>query len=64
MQLQSKFLQLTAGVAICTGLLVAVAQGGQVRDHRSGQQWRGHPDFKYAGRSRSPQRLQRDSNRA
>ena len=36
MRMHSTFLQLTMGVAICTGLLVTVAYSGQVRDHRSG----------------------------
>lgn len=36
MRIQSRFRRSVAGVAICTGLLVAVAHGGEVRDHRSG----------------------------
>jgi hypothetical protein len=36
MRLRSTSLRLVAAVAICTGLLVAVAHSGEVRDHRSG----------------------------
>jgi hypothetical protein len=36
MKNQSMPLRLTAAVAICMGLLISVAHGGEVRDHRSG----------------------------
>jgi hypothetical protein len=36
MRIQSVPLRLIVAVTICTGLLVAVAHSGEVRDHRSG----------------------------
>jgi hypothetical protein len=36
MQIRLISLRLTAAVALCTGLMVAAAHSGEVRDHRSG----------------------------